>query len=73
MEPGSWQEPRREGNDAVYGQVVLADHFGNLFTNIEQTMPWPDGGLWELDVQGQRATRWCEPMATWTRAPWAAW
>jgi S-adenosylmethionine hydrolase len=49
VEPGSWQEPRRDGN-TLHGQVVLADHFGNLFTNIERDV-LAAGGLWELEVR----------------------
>ena len=50
VQPGDWCPTRIEGG-AVHGQVILADRFGNLITNIEQPAVG-SGGLWEVELNG---------------------
>ncbi len=52
VQPGNWRDIRREGG-TVHGSVILADRFGNLFTNIEDT-ELAAGGLWEVAIKGRQ-------------------
>jgi S-adenosylmethionine hydrolase len=52
VEPGHWREARRDG-DSMHGSVILADRFGNLLTNIEESA-LVAGGRWEIEIKGTR-------------------